>query len=100
MKRVLRTASSIFVLSICIVIAHAQTTSANQKGNEYKQLVANQSLDDRFQCDGSCSPNESGAVTYNVVSPLGGSTVEPIIIARGLVTVEGKNIAIVSEDYM
>lgn len=48
MKRAIRTASSIFVLSICIVIAHAQTTSANQKGNEYKQLVANQSLDDRF----------------------------------------------------
>ena len=100
MKRVLRTASSIFVLSICIVIAHAQTTSANQKGNEYKQLVANQSLDDRFQCDGSCSPNESGAVTYNVVSPVGVSTVEPITMAPRLETLEGKTIAIVGEDFM
>ena len=100
MKRAIITASSIFVLSICIVIAHAQTTSANQKGNEYKQLVANQSLDDRFQCDGSCSPNESGAVTYNVVSPVGVSTVEPITMAPRLETLEGKTIAIVGEDFM
>lgn len=100
MKKEIRTASSIFVLSICIVIAHAQTTSANQKGNEYKQLVASQSLDDRFQCDGSCSPNESGAVTYNVVSPVGVSTVEPITMTRRLETLEGKTIAIVGEDFM
>lgn len=100
MKRAIITASSIFVLSICIVIAHAQTTSANQKGNKYKQLVSNQSLDDRFQCDGSCSPNESGAVTYNVVSPVGVSTVEPITMAPRLETLEGKTIAIVGEDFM
>ena len=31
---------------------------------------------DRFQCDDSCDPNATGAVKYNVVSPVGFSTVE------------------------
>ena len=31
---------------------------------------------DRFQCDDSCDPDATGAVKYNVVSPVGFSTVE------------------------
>ena len=30
---------------------------------------------DRFQCDESCDPDATGAVKYNVVSPVGFSTV-------------------------
>ena len=56
--------------------------------------------DNRFVCDDTCSPDEKGRVTYNVVSPVGTSTVEPIKMAARLETLEGKTIAIVGEDFM
>ena len=56
--------------------------------------------DNRFECDDTCSPEETGQVTYNVVSPVGFSTVEPIIMAPRLNTLDGKTIAIVGEDFM
>ncbi len=56
--------------------------------------------DDRFQCDDSCEPDNSGAATYNVVSPVGFSTVEPIEMSPRLNTLDGKTIAIVGEDFM
>lgn len=55
---------------------------------------------DRFQCDESCDPDATGAVKYNVVSPVGFSTVEPIEMAPRLNTLDGKTIAIVGEDFM
>ncbi len=55
---------------------------------------------DRFQCDDSCDPDATGAVKYNVVSPVGFSTVEPIEMAPRLTTLEGKTIAVVGEDFM
>ena len=55
---------------------------------------------DRFQCDDSCDPNSSGVATFNVVSPVGFSTVEPITMAPRLATLDGKTIAIVGEDFM
>lgn len=59
-----------------------------------------QAQDDRFQCDDSCVPDITGAVKYNVVSPVGFSTVEPIEMAPRLSTLDGKTIAIVGEDFM
>ena len=56
--------------------------------------------DNRFVCDDTCSPDEKGRVTYNVVSPVGTSTIEPIKMAARLETLEGKTIAIVGEDFM
>lgn len=55
---------------------------------------------DRFQCDDSCDPDATGAVKYNVVSPVGFSTVQPIEMAPRLTTLDGKTIAIVGEDFM
>lgn len=55
---------------------------------------------DRFQCDDSCDPDATGAVKYNVVSPVGFSTVQPIEMAPRLATLDGKTIAIVGEDFM
>ena len=55
---------------------------------------------DRFQCDESCDPDATGAVKYNVVSPVGFSTVEPIEMASRLTTLDNKTIAIVGEDFM
>ena len=55
---------------------------------------------DRFQCDDSCDPDATGAVKYNVVSPVGFATVEPIEMAPRLTTLEGKTIALVGEDFM
>ena len=54
----------------------------------------------RFKCDDSCAPEASGAVMYNVVSPVGFSTVKPIEMAPRLTTLNGKTIAIVGEDFM
>lgn len=59
-----------------------------------------QAQDDRFQCDDTCTPDNIGIATYNVVSPVGISTVEPIEMAPRLTTLEGKTIAIVGEDFM
>lgn len=59
-----------------------------------------QAQDDRFQCDESCDPDATGAVKYNVVSPVGFTTVEPIEMAPRLTTLEGKTIAVVGEDFM
>ena len=84
MKRSLRITVSIFVQIACTVVVHAQYRS----------------LDNRNQCDGICSYVEAGTVTYNVVSPVGMSTVEPIKMAPRLETLEGKTIAIVGEDFM
>lgn len=55
---------------------------------------------DRFECDDSCSPGTTGVATFNVVSPVGFSTVEPIEMAPRLTTLDGKTIAIVGEDFM
>ena len=55
---------------------------------------------DRFQCDDSCDPEGTGVVKFNVVSPVGFSTVEPIEMAPRLTTLDGKTIAIVGEDFM
>ncbi|MBQ7440388.1 MAG: hypothetical protein IJV52_02520, partial [Prevotella sp.] len=41
-----------------------------------------------------------GEATFNVVSPTGFSTVEPIEMAPRLTTLDGKTIAIVGEDFM
>ena len=57
-------------------------------------------ISNRIQCDESCAPDASGAVKYNVVSPVGFSTVKPIQMAPRLTTLEGKTIAIVGEDFM
>ena len=54
----------------------------------------------RFQCDNTCTPQTSKEATFNVVSPVGFSTVEPIQMAPRLTTLEGKTIAIVGEDFM
>ena len=59
-----------------------------------------QAQSDRFTCDESCVPDATGAVKYNVVSPVGFSTVEPIKMASRLTTLDGKTIAIVGEDFM
>ena len=59
-----------------------------------------QAQSDRFTCDESCVPDATGAVKYNVVSPVGFSTVEPIKMALRLTTLDGKTIAIVGEDFM
>lgn len=59
-----------------------------------------QAQEDRFQCDESCDPDATGAVKYNVVSPVGFSTVEPIEMASRLTTLDNKTIAIVGEDFM
>lgn len=72
------------MLLACAFVVHAQFRS----------------LGDRFQCDDTCSPDETGKVTYNVVSPVGMSTVEPIKMAPRLETLDGKTIAIVGEDFM
>ena len=55
---------------------------------------------DRFQCDDSCDPDATGIVKYNVVNPVGFSTIEPIKMAPRLTTLEDKTIAIVGEDFM
>lgn len=55
---------------------------------------------DRFQCDESCDPGSSGVAKYNVVSPVGFSTIEPIEMAPRLSSLDGKTIAIVGEDFM
>ena len=54
----------------------------------------------RFVCDESCVPGSSGVAKFNVVSPVGFSTVEPIEMAPRLQTLDGKTIAIVGEDFM
>ena len=54
---------------------------------------------DRFECDSSCSTT-SGPATFNVVSPVGFSTIEPIKMAPRLNTLDGKTIALVGEDFM
>ena len=56
--------------------------------------------DDRFECNDSCSAGSTGIATFNVVSPVGFSTVEPIEMAPRLSTLDGKTIAIVGEDFM
>ena len=100
MKRILRLTTCIFLLLSCVVVAHAQITSYSKQRKEYKNLTENEKLDERTQCDNTCSPDESGAVMYNVVCPVGTSTVEPIKMAARLETLEGKTIAIVGEDFM
>ena len=55
---------------------------------------------DRFVCDESCDPSSSGVAKFNVVSPVGFSTVKPIEMAPRLQTLDGKTIAIVGEDFM
>lgn len=62
--------------------------------------ITMQAQSDRFQCDESCDPDASGVVKFNVVSPVGFSTVEPIKMASRLTTLDGKTIAIVGEDFM
>jgi hypothetical protein len=59
-----------------------------------------QAQSDRFQCDDSCDPDASGVAKFNVVSPVGFSTVKPIEMAPRLTTLDGKTIAIVGEDFM
>ncbi len=60
----------------------------------------NQAQNDRFVCDESCGPDANGTVKFNVVCPVGLSTVEPIEMSPRLATLEGKTIAIVGEDFM
>ena len=55
---------------------------------------------DRFVCDESCDSGSSGVAKFNVVSPVGFSTVEPIEMSSRLQTLDGKTIAIVGEDFM
>ena len=55
---------------------------------------------DRFVCDESCDPGSSGVAKFNVVSPVGFSTMEQIQMAPRLETLDGKTIAIVGEDFM
>ncbi len=62
--------------------------------------IGMQAQGDRFQCDESCDPDNTGAVKYNVVSPVGFSTIEPVEMAPRLTTLDGKTIAIVGEDFM
>lgn len=62
--------------------------------------LAASAQDNRFECDDTCSPEESGHVTYNIVCPVGFSTVEPITMGQRLNTLDGKTIAIVGEDFM
>lgn len=64
------------------------------------QPVCIQAQGDRFVCDESCDPGSGGVAKFNVVSPVGFSTVEPIEMAPRLTTLEGKTIAIVGEDFM
>lgn len=59
-----------------------------------------QAQGDRFVCDESCDPGIGGVAKFNVVSPVGFSTVEPIEMAPRLTTFDGKTIAIVGEDFM
>jgi len=59
-----------------------------------------QAQGNRLQCDESCAPGATGAVKYNVVSPVGFSTVDPIEMAPRLTSLNGKTIAIVGEDFM
>ena len=63
-------------------------------------VLGMQAQGDRFQCDDSCDPDGMGSAKYNVVSPVGFSTVESIEMAPRLTTLEGKTIAIVGEDFM
>ena len=49
----------------------------------------------RFECDESCDPTSSGVAKFNVVSPVGLSTMEQIEMAPRLETLEGKTNAIV-----
>ena len=100
MKRILRLTTCIFLLLSCVVVAHAQITSYSKQRKEYKKLTENEQLDERTQCDNTCSPDAPSAVMYNVVCPVGTSTVEPIKMAARLETLEGKTIAIVGEDFM
>ena len=62
--------------------------------------ITMQAQSDRFQCDDSCDPDASGVAKFNVVSPVGFSTVKPIEMAPRLTTLDGKTIAIVGEDFM
>ena len=55
---------------------------------------------DRFVCDELCDPGSSGVAKFNVVSPVGFSTMEQIQMAPRLETLDGKTIAIVGEDFM
>lgn len=59
--------------------------------------LAASAQDNRFVCDDTCSPDEQGLATYNVVSPVGFSSVETITMAPRLNTLDGKTIAIVGE---
>ncbi len=63
-------------------------------------VLCSYAQDDRFVCDGTCNPDDSGEATFNVVSPVGFSTVEPIEMAPRLETLNGKTIAVVGEDFM
>jgi hypothetical protein len=53
-----------------------------------------QAQGDRFVCDESCDPGIGGVAKFNVVSPVGFSTVEPIEMAPRLTTFDGMTIAI------
>lgn len=55
---------------------------------------------ERFVCDDTCGPDALGEAKFNVVSPVGFSTVKPIEMAPRLTTLDGKTIAIVGEDFM
>lgn len=63
-------------------------------------MLCAQAQSDRFVCSDSCTTDASGTATFNVVSPVGFSTVEPIQMAPRLETLDGKTIAIVGEDFM
>lgn len=70
----------IFGLLLCVLSMHAQS--------------------ERIRCDETCATDATGAVTFNVVSPVGFGTVEAVQMAPRLTTLEGKTIAIVGEDFM
>ena len=67
------------VILVCSLGAHAQ--------------------DDRYQCDDTCEPGTSESVAYNVVCPVGFSTVEPVEMAPRLATLEGKTIAVLPQAF-
>ena len=62
--------------------------------------IAASAQNDRVVCDdNSCGTGTAGDY-YNVVSPVGFATIEPIEMAPRLSTLEGKTIAVVGEDFM
>ncbi len=83
MKKILSFTLCATMMAVCSTTAQAQTRPS-----------------DRFLCDGSCDPDASGVAKFNVVSPVGFSTVEPIKMGPRLSTLDGKTIAIVGEDFM